>query len=45
MALIDPGSFKLIDELMQSELKGKGTERGKIETMSFSAVEGDERIE
>lgn len=41
VALIDPGSFKLIDTLIQSELKGKG----KVETLSFAAVEGDERIE
>lgn len=43
VALIDPGSFKLIDELLQRELKGKGGAR--IETMSFAALEGEERIE
>lgn len=43
VALIDPGSFKLIGELIESsEAKGN---RGKVETLSFSAVEGDERIE
>lgn len=46
VALIDPGSFKLIDEILQAEVKGQGS--GKIQTLSFSAVgggEGDERIE
>lgn len=44
-ALIEPGSFRLIDELLQSEIKGKGAERGKIETLSFAAVGGEERID
>jgi ribosome maturation protein SDO1 len=39
--LIDPGQFKVINELLQSELKGKG----RLETLSFAAVEGEERIE
>ncbi|KAI5480895.1 hypothetical protein MNV49_006704 [Pseudohyphozyma bogoriensis] len=46
VALIDPGSFRLLDELIQAELKGKGS--GKIQTLAFSAVGGeggDERIE
>jgi len=41
IALIDPGQFKVINELIQAELKGKG----RLETLSFAAVEGDERIE
>lgn len=42
VALIDPGSFRLIDELLQKEVKGAK----KIETMSFVAgVEDDGRIE
>jgi len=36
--LIDPGQFKVITELLQSELKGKG----HIETLSFAAVAGDD---
>lgn len=46
VGLIDPGSFKLIDELLQKEVKGgKGGQGAKIETMSFAVVEGEERIE
>ncbi|BGP18431.1 hypothetical protein JCM10213_001678 [Rhodosporidiobolus nylandii] len=42
VALIDPGSFRLLDDLLQKEVKGAK----KIETMSFSAMQGDEeRIE
>lgn len=41
VALIDPGSFRLIDDLLQKEVKGAK----KIETMSFSAVEDEARIE
>ncbi|GAA6012287.1 hypothetical protein JCM10207_002788 [Rhodosporidiobolus poonsookiae] len=41
VALIDPGSFRLLDDLLQKEVKGAK----KIETMAFSALEGDERIE
>ncbi|GAA5856880.1 hypothetical protein JCM8547_008442 [Rhodosporidiobolus lusitaniae] len=43
VGLIDPGSFRLLDDLLQKEVKGQK----KIETMSFAAVEGgdDERIE
>ncbi|GAA5863734.1 hypothetical protein JCM3774_001236 [Rhodotorula dairenensis] len=41
VALIDPGSFRVIDELLQKEVKGPK----KIETMSFAAVEDDGRIE
>lgn len=44
-ALIEPGSFRLIDEILQNELKGKGADRGKIETLSFAAVVGEERID
>lgn len=40
VGLIDAGNFRVINTLLE-ELKGKG----KIETISFSAVEGDERIE
>jgi hypothetical protein len=42
VGLIDPGAFKQIDELIQKELKGKG---GRIETLSFAAVEGEATIE
>ncbi|GAA5899830.1 hypothetical protein JCM8208_004576 [Rhodotorula glutinis] len=42
VALIDPGAFRLIDELLQKEVKGVK----KIETISFVAgVEDDGRIE
>ncbi|GEM10495.1 ribosome maturation protein SDO1 [Rhodotorula toruloides] len=41
VGLIDPGSFRLIDDLLQKEVKGAK----KIETMSFSAVEDEARIE
>ncbi|KWU46061.1 Shwachman-Bodian-diamond syndrome protein, partial [Rhodotorula sp. JG-1b] len=37
VALIDPGSFRVIDDLLQKEVKGPK----KIETMSFAAVEDD----
>lgn len=40
-ALIEPGSFRLIDEILQSELKGKG----KIETLSFAAVTGEAELQ
>ena len=42
VGLIDPGAFKQIDELIQRELKGKA---GRIETLSFAAVEGEANIE
>lgn len=46
VGLIDPGSFKLIDELLQKEVKvGKGSAPAKVETMSFSVVEGESHIE
>ena len=38
--MIDAGNFRVINTLLE-ELKGKG----KIETMSFAALVGDERIE
>ncbi|GAA5959531.1 hypothetical protein JCM3765_002358 [Sporobolomyces pararoseus] len=41
VALIDPGSFRIIDEILQKEVKGPK----KIETMAFSAIGDDERIE
>ncbi|GAA5987198.1 hypothetical protein JCM5350_003278 [Sporobolomyces pararoseus] len=41
VALIDPGSFRVIDEILQKEVKGPK----KIETMAFSAIGDDERIE
>jgi ribosome maturation protein SDO1 len=43
IALIDPGQFRVINELLQKEVKGK--DRARVETLSFAAVEGDERIE
>lgn len=44
IGLIDPGQFKVINELLQAELKGK--DKGRLETLSFAAVEGqEERIE
>lgn len=42
VGLIDPGAFKQIDELITKELKGKG---GRVETLSFAAVEGEATIE
>ena len=44
IALIDPGQFKAINELLQAEMKGK--DRGRLETLSFAAVEekGEERL-
>jgi hypothetical protein len=39
--LIDPGTFRAIDELLQSETKGKG----RLETLSLKDVEeGDEAL-
>jgi ribosome maturation protein SDO1 len=32
--LIDPGQFKVINELLQKECKGKG----KLETLTFAAT-------
>ena len=32
--LIDPGQFRVINELLQKECKGKG----KLETMTFTAT-------
>lgn len=43
VALIDPGSFRIINELLQKEVKGK--DRARVETLSFAAMEGEERIE
>lgn len=45
IALIDPGKFKIINELLQAEMKGK--DRGRLETLSFAAVEekGEQRLE
>lgn len=34
--LIDPGQFRVINEMLQRECKG----RGRIETMSFAATAG-----
>ncbi|ORY42978.1 putative Shwachman-Bodian-diamond syndrome protein [Leucosporidium creatinivorum] len=42
VGLIDPGSFKLIDEMLQKEVKNG---KAKVETMSFSVVEGESVIE
>jgi ribosome maturation protein SDO1 len=35
--LIDPGQFKVLNELLQKEVKG----RGRIETLTFAAVAGE----
>lgn len=43
VALIDPGSLRIINELLQKEVKGK--DRARVETLSFAAMEGEERIE
>jgi hypothetical protein len=45
--LIAPGSFKQIDDLLQKEVRtgGKGSAPAKIEILSSTVVEGDERIE
>lgn len=45
VALIDPGQYRVIDELLQKETKGKGDQRARVETLTFAAVDGDERIE
>lgn len=46
VALIAPGSFKQIDDLLQREVRaGKGSTPAKIEILSSTVVEGDERIE
>jgi hypothetical protein len=42
VGLIDPGSFKLLDEMLQKEVKNG---KAKVETMSFSVVEGESVIE
>ena len=42
MCLIDPGSYRSIDEVLQKETKGKGT----LEMMNLKDVEeGEETIE
>ncbi|GAA5908521.1 hypothetical protein JCM6882_001289 [Rhodosporidiobolus microsporus] len=41
VGLIDPGSFRLLDDLLQKEVKGQK----KIETMSFAALGDESRIE
>lgn len=43
VALIDPGQFRVINELLQQESLGG---RGKLEALSFLAevVEGDEQL-
>lgn len=41
VCLIDPGQFRVINDLLGTELKGNA---GRIETLSFAAVEpGDEQ--
>lgn len=35
VALIDPGQFRVLNEIVSNELKGKG----RLETLSFAAVE------
>ncbi|GAA99879.1 uncharacterized protein L969DRAFT_95297 [Mixia osmundae IAM 14324] len=47
VALIDPGSFKIINELIHASAGPKG-ELGKLETLSFAAIshaDGEDRIE
>nr|ASF90268.1 hypothetical protein SPAR03153 [Bartheletia paradoxa] len=39
--LIDPGQYRILTSLLETECKG----RGKVETLSFAAVEGEERLE
>lgn len=39
--LIDPGAFKLLNELMDAETKG----RGKVESMGYAAITKEERLE
>ena len=42
MCLIDPGSFRQVDEVVRSETKGKGT----VEVLSLKDVEeGDEILQ
>jgi ribosome maturation protein SDO1 len=35
--LIDPGSFRVLTDLLQKETKGKG----RMETLNFAAVQGE----
>lgn len=37
IALIDPGQFRVLNEVLQAELKGK--DRGRLETLSFTAIQ------
>ena len=39
VALIDPGSFRVINELLAKECKGGG----RVETLSFAAVQGEDQ--
>lgn len=44
IAFIDPGALKTINELLESEIKG----RGNVETLNFTTIregDGDERLE
>lgn len=42
VALIDPGSFRVMNDIIAAESKGGA---GRIETLSFAAVEGDQFID
>lgn len=41
IAIIEPGAFKTLGELLSKECKGKG----RLETLSSSTHEGEERLE
>lgn len=41
IGLIDPGQFRVLNDLLQTELKG----RARLETLNLSASRGEERIE
>lgn len=44
ICFIDPGSLKVINEMLEGEIKG----RGSVETLNFTTVhegDGDERLE
>lgn len=38
VAVIDPGSLKKINELLEGETKG----RGKVEVLNFASIEDDD---
>lgn len=44
VGLIDPGQFKVLNELLANESKSnKGTSAGRIETLDFAVVAGQDQ--